>query len=112
MFVKGVSGNPSGKPKELQNVVMQARRMTPLVLRTLRRILLDEQASKQAKVAACQVVLDRGWGRAKQAIESDVTLHGDSLIEALDSISASNDLRQSPLTQASERLEQTLTSNN
>jgi len=66
-FVKGQSGNPGGKPKELRSVVSQARRLTPLALRELRAILNDPEEGKQAKISAASVILDRAWGRPSQA---------------------------------------------
>jgi hypothetical protein len=68
-FVKGQSGNPGGKPKELRNVQLQARKISPLALRELKRILNDPQAGKQAKIAAAEVVLNRAWGRPSQQLE-------------------------------------------
>ena len=70
-FVKGQSGNPGGKPKELKGVIESARRISPLALRELKAILNDPEAGKQAKIAASQVVLDRAWGRPPQAITGE-----------------------------------------
>ena len=68
-FVKGQSGNPGGKPKELKDVVLKARALTPLALRELKAILNDSEASAQAKIQASSVIMDRAWGRPAQAIE-------------------------------------------
>ena len=67
-FVKGKSGNPGGKPKELKNVLAQARRISPVALRVLKKILNDKSAGNQVKVSAASVVLDRAWGKPAQAI--------------------------------------------
>lgn len=79
-FVKGQSGNPGGKPKELKGVIMQARRMSPLALRELKAILNDPESGKQAKIGAAQVILDRAWGRPKQdgsmELSGGVTIYG------------------------------------
>lgn len=68
-FVKGQSGNPGGKPKELKHVQLQARLISPLALRELKAILNDPEANKQAKIAAAEVVLNRAWGRPSQQME-------------------------------------------
>ena len=68
-FVKGQSGNPGGKPKELKHVQLQARLISPLALRELKAILNDPEANKQAKISAAEVVLNRAWGRPMASIE-------------------------------------------
>ena len=71
MFVKGKSGNPGGKPKELRNVQLAARKISPRALLELKKILNSKDAGSQAKIAAAQVVLDRAWGKAPQAITGE-----------------------------------------
>lgn len=68
-FVKGQSGNPGGKPKELKDVVLKARALTPLALRELKAILNDPEAGAQAKIQASSVIMDRAWGRPSQAVQ-------------------------------------------
>jgi hypothetical protein len=64
MFVKGISGNPGGRPKGLNDVTLEARKLTPLCIRELKRILSDPSARDQSKVKAAEVLLNRAWGKA------------------------------------------------
>jgi hypothetical protein len=80
--VKGQSANPGGRPKALQAVEDAARSHTADALATLARICKDSNAPPAAQVAAANALLDRGWGRPKQAIEASGTLTLEQLILA------------------------------
>jgi hypothetical protein len=58
---KGVSGNPSGRPKGLEQI---ARQHTPAAIAALVAAL----KSTRERVPAAIALLDRGWGRPAQAI--------------------------------------------
>lgn len=68
-FVKGQSGNPGGKPKEIREVVDLARAHTPAAIASLARIAESEEAPAAAVVAACEALLNRAWGRPMQPTE-------------------------------------------
>lgn len=50
-----------------------ARSHTEAALRVLAGIMRQKDAPPAARVAAAQALLDRGWGKAVQALEVEVT---------------------------------------
>ena len=71
-FPPGVSGNPKGRSKEEYEIAQAAREYTEEALKTLAAAM--RSADKWAdRVAACRVLLDRGWGTAPQSIKVEST---------------------------------------
>jgi hypothetical protein len=81
-FTKGQSGNPGGRPKALREVEEAARGYTTYALATLARICTDTAAPPAAQVSAANALLDRGWGKPKQAVEASVGMTLAELISA------------------------------
>lgn len=82
--VKGNNHNPKGRtvgtlsPQSkigwvgVMDVRMIAREWTTDSIHTLASIMKDVSASPNARVAAANSLLDRGWGKPAQAIEATV----------------------------------------
>lgn len=75
-FVKGKSGNPSGRPKVVladgKSLADLAREHTQDAIDTLVRVCTSIEAPEAAQVAAANAILDRGWGKPKQEMDLNV----------------------------------------
>jgi hypothetical protein len=67
-FAKGQSGNPGGRPRVLGEVQELARQHAPSAIAELARLALKAK-SETARIAAIRELLDRGYGRPRQAME-------------------------------------------
>lgn len=79
-FVKGQSGNPSGRPKAEATLRELARTHTEMALKTLVQIMRNKRYSPQARAYAANSVLDRGFGKPAQSV--DLTNSDGSLSQA------------------------------
>lgn len=69
-FVKGISGNPGGRPKSIEEIRDLARSYTAEAMQSLLRIATSGK-SESAVVAASNAILDRGWGKAPVTFGDD-----------------------------------------
>jgi len=68
-FVKGISGNPGGRPKGRSEVNELALKWSPEALRTLMRIMRDEEEETKERIRAAEIILDRGLGKVAELPE-------------------------------------------
>ena len=73
LWRKGVSGNPSGRPKVPEHVREAARAKTEEAIKTLSEIMADKSAGASARVSAANSLLDRAWGKAESTSNVNVT---------------------------------------
>lgn len=76
-FKPGQSGNPGGRPKTLARVQDLAREYTETSIKVLGEIMEDEDERGATRIAAIQVLLDRGWGKPLQRIDMGKTNYED-----------------------------------
>jgi hypothetical protein len=68
-FTKGLSGNPRGRPRRDHDVAALARGHATASIATLASIMADPSTPPATRVMAANALLDRGYGRAPQALE-------------------------------------------
>ena len=66
---KGQSGNPGGRPKEAHDVKELARTYTVEAIEKLATWMRSD--NPKASVSACNVLLERAWGKAPQTIAGE-----------------------------------------
>ena len=56
-------------PKNLGHIESLARSYTDTAIKTLAGIMMEPSAPARARIAAAAILLDRGWGKAKEIHE-------------------------------------------
>ena len=81
-FKKGQSGNPGGRPKEVAEVRRLAQEHGPAAIDCLAKLM--DSDSDRTRVAACEALLNRGYGRPPQSLtvagDDDSPLFPDTVI--------------------------------
>lgn len=78
-WVKGVSGNPAGPPKNLHGLQELARAHCPDVIERLAEIVKDRKSPPAAACIAGGILLDRGYGKAVQIVAEVSTNLSDAI---------------------------------
>ena len=68
-FTKGVSGNPSGRPKKSEGVVKREHQRTEKGLNYLEDLLDNPKASEANKTKAAIYLVDRSLGKPKATVD-------------------------------------------
>ena len=68
-FVKGVSGNPNGRPKVPSDVTALARSKSKAAVQTL--IDLLDAEDDRVRISAANSLLDRGYGKPAQVLSGE-----------------------------------------
>lgn len=107
MWTKGVSGNPSGRPKAAFDLRDLARTHTAAAVNTLLAVMRNTKAPAAARVSAATAILDRGYGRPTQMVVANPTRHVDHLSDAeLIAIATGSDVPDAPLDSDPDELDQ------
>lgn len=73
-FEKGKTGNPGGRPKIPDDIKQAFKDLTPAALKTLQEIINNPEAKDADRIRACEIALDRGWGKPVQAVDMETRI--------------------------------------
>ena len=83
-FIKRYSGNLSGRTKSDHSIRELARTYTAAAIKTLAEIASNPNSSDNSRVAACNAILDRGFGKPMQHQHNENINLGISYLDYLE----------------------------
>jgi hypothetical protein len=89
-WAPGASGNPGGRPANRGPIIEYADEFTQEAIDALVAIMRDKDASRQDRIRAAEVVMDRARGKPTQHSETTVREPDalDKMLEQIDGKSA------------------------
>ena len=70
LWTKGQSGNPLGRPKKYAEITKLAQSHSVEAVERLVELMRDKRA-KNLSLRACEILLDRAWGRVPYAVTGE-----------------------------------------
>ncbi|MCP4252116.1 MAG: hypothetical protein GY775_01690 [Candidatus Scalindua sp.] len=90
-FIKGHSGNLSGRIKSDHSIRELARTYTTAAIKTLAEIASNPNSSDNSRVAACNSILDRGFGKPMQHQQNENINLGMTYVDYLEMLAKEED---------------------
>ena len=81
-FIQGVSGNPSGRPKRIEELTVTCRGLTPDAMTTVQEIMTSPDARGADRIQAARLVLEYAWGKPSQQVDIDVRQQVENMSES------------------------------
>lgn len=78
-FVKGVSGNPSGRPSMPTDVKQRLISLLPKAIDTIQSMIEDERVKPEVRIKAAEMIVERNLGKAVTPVLTETVGEGSTL---------------------------------